>query len=190
MAALPRIKNTPPLTPRALSNDGVESIKKLPLHSSSHHLPDILNTDPQVDKISLVSANTSPVPNASAPVGPQRGRLVVNIAGARGIRPSYDPYAVCVFEWNESIARGAKSDGVDLDKDEGKEIEDFSSGIPINRSSSDMGRSIAIPMKSRQGSTASLSDCKVSKSGRQTTDPRWEHEATLYVNLPSADLSA
>jgi protein-serine/threonine kinase len=52
-------------------------------------------------------------------------------------------------------------------------------GVPIQRSGSDMGRSIAVPMKSRQSSTTSLSDQKDFKNGRQVTDPRWDHVAVL-----------
>ena len=53
-------------------------------------------------------------------------------------------------------------------------------GVPIQRSGSDMGRSIAIPMKSRQSSTTSLDDHKDFKNGR-VTNPRWDHVAVLYI---------
>ena len=56
-------------------------------------------------------------------------------------------------------------------------------GVPIRKSGSDMGRSMAIPMKSRQSSTTSLSDQKDFKGGKNVTDPTWNHEAVLCVSL-------
>lgn len=107
----------------------------------------------------------------------------MKVSEGRGLKPSYDPYVVCVFEWNESIARRAKSGETETGRDEGKNKEDFLGGVPMMRSVSDMGKSIAIPMKSRQSSATSLSDHKAFKNGRQLTDPKWQHEAALWVTL-------
>lgn len=178
VAALPLIKNTPPLTPRALSNDGVDNTKKLPPPIST---PQSEDPSSSIDRSNAVTTNTSSVPNTTAPVGPPKGKLSVKIIEARGLRPSHDPFVVCVFEWNESIARGPKHEEAAVDKDEGRGKEDLLGGVPIKRSGSDMGRSMAIPMKSRQSSTTSLSDHKNFKNGRQLTDPRWDHEAELYA---------
>lgn len=181
VAALPRLKNTPPLTPRALSNDDIEITKK-PLHPTTKNpSEEIRDSNVRVGKSDITVSNAAAKPKNSAPVGPPRGKLWVKILEARGLRPSYDPYVVCVFEWNESIARSPKSGEADVDKDDGKGREDISGGTPVKRSVSDMGRSMAIPMKSRQSSTASLSDHKIFKNGRQLTDPKWEHEAVLYA---------
>lgn len=176
VAALSRIKNTPPLTPRALSNDGIEITKGLP-PSTSTQSEDIPNSTLQIDKNSAFEANASVVPTATAPVGPPKGKLHVKIGKARGLRPSHDPYVVCVFEWTQSIAREPKQDEIAVDKDDGRGSEDFLGAVPIKRSGSDMGRSMAIPMKSRQSSTTSLSDHKNFQSGRQLVNPRWDHEA-------------
>lgn len=111
-----------------------------------------------------------------------KGKLYVNITEARGLRPSHDPYVVAVFEWNEYISRGPKAEAVNV---EGQEIknsrEDMLGGMPMpmQRTISEMGRSMAIPMKSRQGSTTSLTDQKSFKSGKEVTDPKWDNEAIL-----------
>lgn len=179
VAALPRSKNTPPLTPRALSNDDIEITKKSSLSTTKTVPEEIRDSNLRIDKSNNLASSVSATAKSSAPVGPPRGKLWVKILEARGLRPSYDPYVVCVFEWNESIARRAKSEETDADKDDSKGKEDFLGAVPVKRSISDMGRSMAIPMKSRQSSTASLSDHKIFKSGRQLTDPKWEHEAVL-----------
>lgn len=171
--ALPRTKNTPPLTPRALSNDGPESAKRTPPN------------DQHSDKANTNGPNTSHASRSAPPVGPPKGKLHVTVSGARGLRPSYDPYAVCVFEWIESIAHEHKQGAVVSDKD-GRSREHSVGGVPIQRSGSGMGRSMAIPMKSRQSSTTSLSEQKDFKNAKQVTDPQWNHEAVLCVEgVPS-----
>ena len=68
-----------------------------------------------------------------------------------------------------------------MERDDSRGREDSMSAVPIKPFAGEMGRSMAIPMKSRQSSTTSLSDQKAFKSGRQVTDPKWDHEAILYV---------
>ena len=165
--AEPRTKNTPPQTPRALSNDGIKSART------------------STTAVNTPRSNQSPArdpKNGSLPVGPPRGRLSVKISEARGLRPCYDPYVVCVFEWNESIANNEPKGGVEMERDPSRGREESLGGVPVSRSGSDMGRSIAIPMKSRQSSTTSQSEQKKFRKGNcQVTDPRWDHEAMLYV---------
>ena len=182
VALSPRQKNTPPLTPRALSTEGSDTVTKdnAPTSNPTQSPPDDAHFSAQ--QHGLMKSNgsaTLAVPTSSPPVGPPRGKLSVKIAEARGLRPSYDPYVVCVFEWNEYISKGPKRDDSDMEKDESKGKDEAFKAVPIKRSGSDMGRSMAIPMKSRQSSTTSLSDQKNFKSGRQVTDPRWEHEVVL-----------
>jgi hypothetical protein len=169
-AAPPRKKNTPPLTPRALSNDGSEGARRSAATSTPRNGQSPARDGPTKSQ------------QGSAPVSPPRGKLTVKIPEARGLRPSYYPYAVCVFEWNESIARGNKAESVEMERDDSRGVEHPGLTLPIKRSGSEMGRSMAIPMKSRQSSTTSLSDQKTFKSGKQVTDPRWDHEAILYAN--------
>ena len=168
--ASPRKKNTPPLTPRALSNDGSESAKQ-PQRA----------TDLQNGKATHNGAPQT-IPHSSPPISPPKGKLSVVVSQARGLRPSYNPYAVTVFEWIESVARPSKP-GPTESEQEPKAVEQLTGGVPIKRSGSDMGRSMAIPLKSRQSSTTSLKDQKDFKSGRFITDPQWDHVALLYLTI-------
>ena len=176
VAAPPRTKNTPPLTPRALSNDGSDGATKA-LPTSNPSVGDGTRSEKAETNGSKTQSKASPSP----PVGPPKGKLSVQISGARGLRPSYDPYVVCVFEWNESIASEKQAD-LNMERDDSQGRDEVLSGVPIKRSGSDMGRSMAIPMKSRQSSTTSLTDQKKFKTGRQVTDPNWDHEAILYAH--------
>lgn len=165
-------QNTPPYTPRALSNDGSESARKATATSTPRS-----GRSPARDGTTKGRHGSS----SSAPVGPPRGKLTVKVPEARGLRPSHYPYAVCVFEWNESIARDSDAGAVEMERDNSRGRENTLSALPIQRSTSDMGRSMAIPMKSRQSSTTSLSDQKTFKNGKQVTDPKWDHEAIFDV---------
>ena len=165
-AASPRKKSTPPLTPRALSNDGSESARQTP------HTTDLGNGRSDAN-----GATAAPTPRSSPPVGPPKGRLFVIIAGARGLRPSFNPYAVCAFEEIESIATGNKQGDMETSL-ESRSKDQSAGGLSIRPPYGEMGRSMAIPMKSRQSSTTSLKDQKEFKSGR-ITDPTWNHEAVL-----------
>ncbi|KAL8779630.1 MAG: hypothetical protein Q9194_001332 [Teloschistes cf. exilis] len=180
VAISPRLKSTPPRTPRALSNEGSETDGR-PTNQASPHISGIdgLESQREAARSSHTRASTS-TPQTSPPVGPPKGKLSVRISEARGLKPSYDPYAVCVFEYNEAVARNPKLEDGRTDRDEGHHKEFPLGGVTINRSGSEIGRSMAIPMKSRQSSTTSLSDQKNFKAGRQVTNPRWDHEALLY----------
>ena len=162
----PRQKNTPPLTPRALSNDGSDSARQTPSA-----------TDQGYEKSNANETTGLPTPRSSPPVGPPKGKLFVTIAGARGLRPSFNPYAVCAFEEIESIATANRQADAELNP-EARNRDQSTGGVPIKAFNGEMGRSMAIPMKSRQSSTTSLKDQKEFKSGR-ITDPIWNHEAVL-----------
>ena len=179
VATSPRMKNTPPRTPRALSSDGSETDGRHATTSSPHR--DGRDSHREASTASRSKGSSSA--QSSPPVGPPKGKLSVKISEARGLKPSYDPYAVCVFEYNEAVARNPKSEDNKAEKDDALFKEFPLGGVPINRSGSDIGRSMAIPMKSRQSSTTSLSDQKNFKAGRQVTNPRWDHEAMLYAIL-------
>lgn len=103
----------------------------------------------------------------------------MKIQEARGLRPCYEPYVVCVFEWNEYISKGPRTAEMDLDKEDAVNKDDGVGGVPIKRSASDTGRPVAIPMKSRQSSTTSSSDPRDLKGVKQVTDPKWDREAVL-----------
>ncbi|KAL8904295.1 MAG: hypothetical protein Q9207_003359 [Kuettlingeria erythrocarpa] len=186
VAILPRKKSTPPRTPRALSSDGSESDGKRAAHSSPRR--DCLEGAESHPEAAATSRIKRPSAQASLPVGPPKGKLSVKISEARGLKPSYDPYAVCVFEYNEAVARHPKPKDRRIDKDDALPKDFPFGGVPINRSGSDIGRSMAIPMKSRQSSTASLSDQKNFKVGRQVTEPKWDHEAMFDVLSDESDI--
>lgn len=185
VAFSPRMKNTPPHTPRALSSEGPTATKPAtkatqttPSPSKPRAEEPAANGAPK-STVAANGTNVQSISNSSASVGPPKGKLLVRISEARGLKPSYDPYVVCVFEWNEYISRGPKQEELDVDNEEPKGKEDSLGSVPIKRSGSDMGRAMAIPMKSRQSSTTSLSDQKNFKNGRQVTSPKWDHEAML-----------
>lgn len=112
----------------------------------------------------------------SMPTGAPRGKLAVRIAEGRGLRPSVDPYCVCVFEWNEYISQGPKQDRMDVDDADRKAPAPSLSAVPIRRTDSDMGRPMAVPMRSRQSSTNGQEG---DRGMDKVTDPQWDHEATL-----------
>ncbi|KAF6225700.1 hypothetical protein HO133_009700 [Letharia lupina] len=161
-------QNTPPLSPRALSNDDSESVRQTPP-----------TTDQGNEKSIVNGATAAPTPRSSPPVGPPKGKLSVTIAGARGLSPSFNPYAVCAFEEIESIATGYRHGDAET-KPGARSRDQSAGGVPIKAPNGEMGRSMAIPMKSRQSSTTSLKDQKEFKNGR-ITDPIWNHEALFDV---------
>ena len=171
--ASPPAKNTPPLTPRALSNDGSDTTK-------NDFSPNGRQNSKHTQSESSDQANSRPAP----PIAPPKGKLYVKISSARGLKPSVSPYAVCSFEWIESIAYGSQQD----EKDVNQALKDKESegGVAVRKPGSDTGRTMAIPMKSRQSSNTSTSEQKIVKGGRQVTEPRWDHDAVLYEILASS----
>jgi protein-serine/threonine kinase len=106
----------------------------------------------------------------------------VKIEKARNLKPSYDPYVVCVFEWNEYISNGPKHDAMDVDGEDGRQKKGRKEqllSMPIRRTDSDMGKPMSIPMKSRQSSNNSNADGHDQQQGATVTDPQWAHEAML-----------
>lgn len=172
-AAESRDKNTPPMTPRTLSHEGSQSGKRSPISSTSTPVT-----------ASSTSADTETGPKSSSkrdtvlPTHSPRGKLVIKINEGRGLKPSYDPYVVCQFEWNEYVSSGARHDAMDIDDEQKKRLGDKLSSIPIRRTDSDMGRPMAIPMRSRQTSSNGLSENEARQLAK-VTDPQWDHEATL-----------
>ena len=174
--ALPRKKNTPPHTPRANSsstNDVIPPSSLPRLSTSSNNQngiaqhDDVKNTDSYIE-----------LPPTRKP----KGKLLLHISHARGLKPSFDPYVVCFFELNEYITRGPKPTGEEVERSQSRPREALFGGVPIQRSGSDMGRPIAIPMKSRQGSSTSVSDHRNgAQHGQQVTAPHWDIEATFDV---------
>lgn len=169
----PRTKNTPPLTPRAMSSETQHTDKR-----STHSLASSPARSQAGSNRSdgQPSTRTSSAHDEQGPlVGPIKGKLNVKISEGRGLRPSHDPYVVCVFEWNEYISKGAQ------EAEHKKSRLDAVGSVPIQRSNSDSGRPMAIPMKSRQSSQNSAMDGSDPKRSGQVTDPLWNHDAVLCV---------
>ena len=178
-----RIKTTPPHTPRALSHESVPREKKSPLGGSaaaklsqewSNGAGEVVKP---TDESNLESQTT-----ARLPIRSPKGKLAVKIDEARGLRPSVDPYVVCVFEWNEYISKGPKNDDMDIDEDSKgpkPSLKEALSSVPIRRTDSDMGVPMSIPMKDRQASNNSNMDESEHMDGVKVTNPKWDHEAML-----------
>ncbi|KAJ5785563.1 uncharacterized protein N7503_010775 [Penicillium pulvis] len=174
-----RLKNTPPLTPRTMSN---EEEKKTPVTSAPRKSDS--ETEPENEETKAATPDTStdeitmkldeafprqPSPQNGPPVSPLKGKLTVKISEGRGLRPSVDPYVVCVFEWNEYISKGTK-DGEEEDEKQRRQIE----------SDAEAGRPMAIPMRSRQSSNNSAFE-GADKGKSPVTDPHWDHAAVFDV---------
>ena len=194
--AAAREKNTPPRTPRtSSSNEGTPVRASQQRPPTSHPLARTAHDDavagapPQVNghpvaaaaaAAAATTASSSSGASASTikatPAGTPEGKLIVKISQARGLRPSRNPYVVCVCDWNEYISKGPRAAGADRARDGGLKPNGVGA-VDIRRvnAAGDTGRAVAIPMKSRQSSATGRPD----RDGQSTTDPRWDHEAIL-----------
>lgn len=199
VVAAPHSKSTPPLTPRAMSNETQQAEKRSD-HSPAaasparpppppQPEPSRTNGDDQQSADRSASTRTSTVSDDQGlPVIPLKGKLTVKISEGRGLRPSYDPYVVCVFEWNEAISGTAHADSPSPDSRAKKSVLDGVGSEPIQRSNSDSGRPMAIPMKSRQSSQNSMQEGNAQEKAAEVTHPQWNHDAVLCVSCVSLAL--
>jgi hypothetical protein len=188
-----RVKNTPPLTPRAMSNEVPATQEKAATPASPETSQETTESESKSDDMassteeitmkldeafpSKSQSEVTSSPASGAPTGPINGKLFVKITDGRGLRPSFDPYVVCVFEWNEYISKGAR------DGEEEKKRRQLESDAEEAA-----GRPMAIPLKSRSSSHNSAVE-GVHKGRTPVTDPHWDHEATLYdISLPPTQL--
>ena len=171
-----REKNTPPHTPRASNHDdsSQQETRPTPSEQNGQTVQEARGASPASDAEKPSSNRTSGVS-----VGAPKGKLTLKISEARGLRPSYDPYIVSTFEWSEFISQGRKPDTMDVDHEEKKSRKEQLSALPIRRTDSDVGKPMAIPMKSRQSSNNSQLDKTEAKNSTMVTDPQWDHEAVL-----------
>ncbi|KAL2824623.1 kinase-like domain-containing protein [Aspergillus cavernicola] len=174
------LKNTPPLTPRAMSDDDLQPDKKNPTpHPRSNPTqlqPDEMadSADEIVGKLNEVfpSPMDTTIQTSAPPVASTKGKLYVKISEAKGLRHGFDPYVVCVFEWNEAISKSVQDEEEESIKRQQKEQA---------QSDLDAGRPMAIPMKSRQSSHNSALDPPEHRGQAPVTDPHWNHEAVFDV---------
>ncbi|KAN0083377.1 Protein kinase-like domain containing protein [Elaphomyces granulatus] len=186
VGARPQLKNTPPLTPRAMSNDNSHPEKRRggsfasPSSSTSCHLADAASTTEELTgKLNAAFPSPSHTPQEGPAVALLKGRLSVRISEARGLRPSIDPYVVCVFEWNEYISKSAQGENNRV-FDVKRAHRDWSDG--------DLGRPMAIPMKSRQSSNNSQLDGHDCEGKVPVTELHWNHEAVFDVLGDESDI--
>ncbi|KAK9462019.1 kinase-like domain-containing protein [Lipomyces oligophaga] len=130
------------------------------------------------------SAATAAATAAADSVKPPKGRLIVKIIQARGLKVvARDPcpYVVCTFESNEFISEGPNPNGIDS---QNSRISSFfktadPNSIYGNGHILSTG-SIAIPARSRQSSTTNLSELK-GRTPASGANPSWKHEAVFDV---------
>ncbi|KAL0474404.1 serine/threonine-protein kinase [Neurospora intermedia] len=132
------------------------------------------------------TASQTPTPSTSSGGAPaSRGKLTIKVGEARGLRRCRDPYVVVVFQRSELISPGPRRAAENDDDAAIAAVQ--TGGIPIQRQSSDSGRPMAIPMRSRQSSNTSLTDFNTfrrrnsSQSRRSFTNPTWDAEAVFDV---------
>lgn len=170
VADLPPEKSNPPTPTRALSNQTASSDAS----GGSDHVNG--NGKASAPGFDVTAANSTHGPSG-APVKIVRGKLTVKIGEARGLRRSKDPYVVAVFQRNELVSKGPRSE----DDEDDDDCKSPVGGVPLSRQGSDSGRPMAIPMKSRQSSSTSLTDHRdfKIKSRKLVTNPKWDTEAVL-----------
>jgi hypothetical protein len=161
-----RIKSIPATPTRALSSTTARS------DGSDHAAEKNGKANGAETRPPLLS---TPSAITSAPTA--KGKLTVQIKEARGLRKSKDPYVVAVFQRNELVSKGPRLEY----GDQMEAPAPLMGGMPISRTTSDSGRPMAIPMKSRQSSNTSLSEYRdfKSKARRSMTNPKWDTEAVL-----------
>lgn len=153
--APPLNQATPPQTPRTRSQEG-----KRPASSLSQST---LASNAKAKEKEKES-------QGGADVGPPKGKLSVAISEGRNLRPSVDPYVVCQFQWAEYISDGPRNDPA----------KDKRHPLAIQRTDSETGKPMAIPMRSRQSSNnGTSSDPREDGTLKEVTNPTWEHEAIL-----------
>nr|POF03806.1 serine/threonine-protein kinase sch9 [Quercus suber] len=157
-----RDQNTPPQTPRSGSHESRRGTEIAKAEKSSRSN----------------SGNSN-----GATVGQLRGQLEVCIEEGRGLRPSVDPYVVCIFQLNEDISGGPEEDAMDT---AGDELEsNLAKGVAMRRLGSGSGTPMAIPgLRSRQTSSTNIAALRrgsVKPDNHETTAPSWRHTATFDV---------
>lgn len=155
-------QSTPPRTPRSASS----------ATPSRAHSPSSRGSPSRSNESSRSRRKDS---LKKAVAGDVKGRLSITISAGRGLKPSVDPYVVASFQWNEYISKGPQGEG---STDDGRATSPRRT-VPIRRTASDVGKAMAIPMRSRQSSHTSMHSQHSNPNGEEVTDPVWNHEALL-----------
>ncbi|KAG8165116.1 hypothetical protein KVR01_005391 [Diaporthe batatas] len=130
---------------------------------------------------SATGTQTPPSSSAASNLPTVKGKLTIKISEARGLRKCRAPYVVAVFQRSELISSGPRME----ENDDETAISNVAmGGVPIQRQSSDSGRPMAIPMRSRQSSNTSTGEPHSfrTRTQRQSfTNPKWDAEAVFDV---------
>ncbi|KAF2487680.1 kinase-like domain-containing protein [Neohortaea acidophila] len=163
-------QNTPPQTPRS---------------GSLSHPPRHGEDSPSHIRAAQKSSRSSSGGSNRATIGQLKGQLEIFIEEGRGLRPSVEPYVVCIFQLNEDISAGPKEDEMDTSGHAYHGEENLAKGVAMKRLGSGQGTPISIPgLKSRQSSQTNIADMKrghMRPDNSETTDPVWKHTATFDV---------
>lgn len=164
-----RHQNTPPQTPRSGSHESRRRDDP-----DAHHVAKAAK-----------SSRSSSGGSQSATIGQLKGQLEVVVEEARGLRPSVQPYVVCIFQLSEDISDGPKLDDMDTAGDIAPPGENLAKGVAMKRMGSGSGTPMAIPgLRSRQTSQTNIAGMRRGQSRpekSETTDPVWNHTATFDV---------
>lgn len=164
-----RNQNTPPHTPRSGS------------YSHEHKRGEDLTPL----RTHVKSSRSSSGGSNRATIGQLKGQLEICIEEGRGLRPSIEPYVVCIFQLSEDISGGPREDEMDTRADHGPPEENLAKGVAMKRLGSGSGTPISIPgLRSRQTSQTNIAGLRhgsVRPESQETTDPQWKHTATFDV---------
>ena len=165
-----REQNTPPQTPRSGSYS-----------HENKRAEELASQLRSVQKSSRSSSGGSQRPT----VGQAKGQLEICIEEGRGLRPSVEPYVICIFQQNEDISGGPKEDAMDT-RDNGVGEENLAKGVAMKRLGSGSGTPISIPgLRSRQTSQTNIAGLRRGaerpETTPETTDPQWRHTALFDV---------
>jgi len=167
-------QNTPPHTPRSGSHE-----------SRKGDDGRLVTRDDKTSRSDSGNSN-------SATIGQLRGQFEVCVEEGRGLRPSVEPYVVCIFQLNEDISGGPKEDEMDTAVDNEPAEENLARGVAMKRMGSGSGTPISIPgLRSRQTSQTNIAALRrgSSKSEQhETTDPVWNHMTTFDVVGQNSEL--
>lgn len=162
-AVPPCSKNTPPGSPRmstsAYQNKHLTTVS----HSSKPSSPD--------SQSRMTSRSGSP---ETANPGKTKGKLIVKIVEARGLRPSHDPFVVCSFESADFVSQGPSHNTLPPTPE--PDDDSKTATIPLLANL----RPRLIPTRSSRQSTQSLHTLSTPSDTRALmTHPKWNHEAIL-----------
>ena len=158
-----RDQNTPPLTPRSGSHES--------------------RRGDDAAAATVKAARSASDSSQEVVVAQQKGQLEIVVEEGRGLRPSVQPYVVCVFQQSEDVSSGAaKEDEMDTAVDGNNSGEEnLARGVAMRRIGSGSGSSRPIPaMPSRQTSSTNIADLQRGNKD-QTTNPSWKHTAQFDV---------